>query len=410
MMTILNAIKKRWQGTTEDNDRVSTPIIAKTSIPLLDGLTVEEQQAFYQAAIIMEFKAGQVIFHEEDCADCFYIIDEGEAEIVKETQNDQNERHEHVIATLGKEAVVGDMALVENKPRSANFRAKTTLKLSCFKLEAIRANPRIQLILTSNMAKILSEKLRYTNNVTVKSMETNLNLALAKNALGLFMIALFWLLCLYTLSSRILQATALSARSTTPLSVAMIIVFAIGIVTAMNLTGLPYSRFGITLKDWPKKIVQAILYTLPLMLLFVGIKAYFIYMTPNPMGLGLFSGFSMGMVNGHFDWIYYLGMITLYSLFSPVQELLARSAMQSTFFYFLPGSELFRKWNAIILSNLIFATAHSHLSVSFSALTFIPGLFWGWLFHKQRSLIGVCVSHILLGVWVLFIIGRKGIA
>ncbi|HAT1596478.1 TPA: CPBP family intramembrane metalloprotease, partial [Legionella pneumophila] len=91
--------------------------------------------------------------------------------------------------------------------------------------------------------------------------------------------------------------------------------------------------------------------------------------------------------------------------FAPVQELMTRSALQSTFFLFLPGEKLFRKWNAILLSNLIFATMHTHLGFNYTSLTFIAGLFWGWLFHRQQSLIGVSVSHIILGVWSMFIVG-----
>ncbi|HAT9447444.1 TPA: CPBP family intramembrane metalloprotease, partial [Legionella pneumophila subsp. pneumophila] len=87
--------------------------------------------------------------------------------------------------------------------------------------------------------------------------------------------------------------------------------------------------------------------------------------------------------------------------------LMARSALQSTFFHFLPGEKLFRQWNGIFLSNLIFATMHTHLGLTFASLTFIAGLFWGWLFHRQKSLLGVSVSHVILGVWSLFIVGLR---
>lgn len=177
----------------------------------------------------------------------------------------------------------------------------------------------------------------------------------------------------------------------------------------MRFTGLPLRQFGITTKDWPKKVVKCVLYSLPVMLLLLLVKAYSVYFGSNSLHVGLFSGFSAGMEHGQFSWALYLTGVFLYALFSPIQELLVRCALQSTFFSFLPGNELFRKWNAILLSNLIFSSVHSHLSLTFAALTFIPGLFWGWLFHKENSFIGVSVSHILIGVWGIFIIGAKGI-
>ncbi|HGC5656427.1 hypothetical protein SFB48_01050 [Legionella pneumophila] len=50
---------------------------------------------------------------------------------------------------------------------------------------------------------------------------------------------------------------------------------------------------------------------------------------------------------------------------------------------------------------------HTHLGLTFASLTFIAGLFWGWLFHRQKSLLGVSVSHVILGVWSLFIVGLR---
>jgi hypothetical protein len=41
-------------------------------------------------------------------------------------------------------------------------------------------------------------------------------------------------------------------------------------------------------------------------------------------------------------------------------------------------------------------------------LVILPNIFWCLLYYKYRSLVGVTVSHILIGVWVLFIMGTPG--
>jgi hypothetical protein len=33
-------------------------------------------------------------------------------------------------------------------------------------------------------------------------------------------------------------------------------------------------------------------------------------------------------------------------------------------------------------------------------LVFVPGLFWGWLYLRHQTLVGVSVSHLLIGLWV----------
>ncbi|WP_404802349.1 CPBP family glutamic-type intramembrane protease [Bacillus shivajii] len=53
----------------------------------------------------------------------------------------------------------------------------------------------------------------------------------------------------------------------------------------------------------------------------------------------------------------------------------------------------------------MFAMAHAHIGTLFALTAFIPGLFWGWMYTRQKSIIGVSISHMLIGIWVLFILG-----
>ncbi len=406
-----NLLKKlkplQWSAT-------STVHFPKNKLNLHSVLTEEfssqELATFYDdLGTRLAIPKGAIIFHEHDEPDAFYIILEGQAEVYINTEHHLHGKHSHVLATLKKDDIIGDMALIENKPRSASLRAKSDLSVLSFQLAEVKKHPHILLLLTRNMAKMLSEKLRYTNQITVKKMEESLEQAQARNVLGVFMVAMFWLISLYTISLTSLIGIEKELTNTTFLSVGLIFFFAIGIIGAMRFTGLPLKQFGITTQQWPKKVWQSVLYSLPVMIFFLLLKAYIVYFGANPQHVGVFSGFAEGMDNGQFSWKLYLTVVCLYSFFSPVQELVARCALQSTFFSFLPGNEMFRKWNAILLSNLIFSSVHSHLSLTFAALTFIPGLFWGWLFHKENSFIGVSVSHILIGVWGIFIIGAKGI-
>ena len=80
-----------------------------------------------------------------------------------------------------------------------------------------------------------------------------------------------------------------------------------------------------------------------------------------------------------------------------------RGALQSTLEMFLMGPH--RRRNAVLVSALLFSVAHLHMSFLFAALAFLPGLYWGWLFSKQRNLAGVVLSHQLIGGYVFFILG-----
>ncbi|MCY1379099.1 CPBP intramembrane metalloprotease [compost metagenome] len=87
----------------------------------------------------------------------------------------------------------------------------------------------------------------------------------------------------------------------------------------------------------------------------------------------------------------------LYVLLSPVQEFVARGLMQGALTRMLTG-----RWvplQAILVSNAVFSISHQHLGLGYALAVFVPGLFWGWLYHRHGSLLGVCVSHAIIGLW-----------
>jgi len=83
--------------------------------------------------------------------------------------------------------------------------------------------------------------------------------------------------------------------------------------------------------------------------------------------------------------------------------------LQGTLQHFIPVPPGSVNWKAIIISNLMFAAGHVFISFWFSVAAFVPGLFWGWMFAKQRSLVGVMVSHVVLGLWAFFALGMFAI-
>lgn len=66
------------------------------------------------------FSAGQAIFREGDHGDAMYVVKEGEVSIVV---------HDKVIETVGPGEVVGEMALIDKRPRSATAMAKTDCRV-----------------------------------------------------------------------------------------------------------------------------------------------------------------------------------------------------------------------------------------------------------------------------------------
>lgn len=71
------------------------------------------------------FRAGDFILKQGDPPANFYMIESGEVEVVRATQEDPNGE---VIAVLGAGSFFGEQALINNRPRSASVRARTAVQ------------------------------------------------------------------------------------------------------------------------------------------------------------------------------------------------------------------------------------------------------------------------------------------
>lgn len=71
------------------------------------------------------YHSGDIVFRQGDPAANFYVIGSGEVEVVREEPEG-----ERVLAVLGPGDFFGEMALINNKPRSATIRARSPLDVT----------------------------------------------------------------------------------------------------------------------------------------------------------------------------------------------------------------------------------------------------------------------------------------
>lgn len=67
----------------------------------------------------MTFQSGDFVFKEGDQANSAYIVQSGSVEIVKQNEDDLN-----VLAEIPEGGIFGEMALIDDAPRSASARMK----------------------------------------------------------------------------------------------------------------------------------------------------------------------------------------------------------------------------------------------------------------------------------------------
>ena len=78
----------------------------------------------------LSFEAGQALFHQGEPGDSAYILIEGEAEVSIDSPGGPI-----VVATLGRHAIVGEIAILCDVPRTAHVTATGDKALVCLKIE-----------------------------------------------------------------------------------------------------------------------------------------------------------------------------------------------------------------------------------------------------------------------------------
>ena len=92
--------------------------------PLLAGLGDDDLARICREAQDVRLEPGDVLFREGDHGDRAFIVTAGQVEILKKA-----ERREVLLALRGEGEVIGEMALLQEEPRSATVRARTRTDL-----------------------------------------------------------------------------------------------------------------------------------------------------------------------------------------------------------------------------------------------------------------------------------------
>lgn len=168
------------------------------------------------------------------------------------------------------------------------------------------------------------------------------------------------------------------------------LVFLVISILIIRQTQLPLSYFGITLKNSSRSLWEAALATLAVMGLLTMVKVWAVGNWP------VFAGAK----------VVDLSLITIsyftYIFIAPVQEFIRSGVLQSSLERSLADSR-YRQFMAVVVSSCIFGSFHIFYSVGMALVTVVSGLLWGWLYSRQRNLIGISLSHFIIGNYLALV-------
>lgn len=380
------------------------------SSPIFSKLSPELIRANISHFNVKNVEEGDVILAEGQKNQSIHIIHSGEAHVVKMAIGQTDA---HVIATLSPGQEIGEMTVMDNSEASATVLAAKPMELISLDLSGEDHDEKLQELcdqLQLQIGRRIASRLRDTNSGKVEVMEREVRIRREQAVAGRFAITILTLVACYTIALRAILDLNVYSWMEVYYSPLIIVAFMLAMVYMMIRSAMPLEAFGVTFKNGFKASADAIKYSLLFCVFLTGCKWLYIAAQSDAAALSVFQTadmFSSYDESGRFEWTIYFLFMVAYALLCPVQELIGRCGVQAPLYIFLQGSEGKRHFLSILVSNLMYAASHSHLNLSFAVVTFIPGLFWGWLFMRHKSLVGVSVSHAIIGCYALFALGLE---
>ena len=92
-------------------------------VPFFGGLDPTKLKLLAFTSRAVRFAPGEFLMRVGEAADSAYVIIEGEVEVLGAT-----DAGEYVIAVVGRNALIGEMAVITGAPRVASVRAKAAVR------------------------------------------------------------------------------------------------------------------------------------------------------------------------------------------------------------------------------------------------------------------------------------------
>lgn len=337
----------------------------------LKGLSDEQILYLYKQSKQEEFLPNEVIIAEGEKTTDIYLILEGEVSVLKW---DEDHNAEVVIGRLSKGDTFGEMSFMDNSPRSTTIKAAKPAILLKLTKETIFSEKDILMQLYANIAIVNINRLRSSNKLFIKNLQTIQQLFQIREHIGQFLIYLYLILGLAVL----LANNFFSGFFQMYLPWFITAIPAIYMIKANQ---FEFSHFGLNIRHWFSIILGSCL-ALTLVLGLVYFANIFFKLSMPLISLEQFSK----------DWTS-LNIWPLYAVYAFAQEFVARGVLQTALEDFLHDERGYKSWitNAIFLF-LFFLPLGLQLAIHL----FLIGLPMGLLYLKQRSILGIAFIHFIL--------------
>ncbi len=350
---------------------------------LFAGLNPEQYALLVEQVEIRHYKPNKVIVKEKDASRDLYILFEGEVNILKW---DEKRTEQFKIGSLVTGDLFGELSFIDGMPRSTTVKTTKdtvvlSLKYQVFH-EALPAMKEIIQVLTSNVAKINTQRLRSANEDYVMSLRKEVEHFKLRTQFGQFFIYILLLLGIGFSLNQYVETHYVDLRKQPNIfSWTYLIVLVLPIAIMAKSFHYTLRDVGVTLIGWKKSLIEGLIIGGVLAVIFLSLAWFYV---------NVLNGQRLPSERGPITVL----VVASYFTHAYLQELMSRGIVQTTLQRFYEDE---RGIKTVVIVSALFGIFHTHISLKFAALTFFGSLIFGFIYLRHRNLIGVTIVHTILG-------------
>lgn len=361
------------------DDRAGGPEVAALLAPL-PLIAPETRDAAAAVAQRLDLPAGADIFRADDPDNHLYVIASGTIEAIRTSSVDQSE---HLLSVAGPGDLVGALAFIDGRGRSASARTQTACvvyRIDPLDLLAAEGGDATYDNLRMGAALSVSRGLREANDRYTASLERELAAARDQKRFGALVTYLIGILSVSAISAHIIatQLVQVDIYSQT-FTWLFIGVITLPTVWLMMSSRVRLAEAGLSRSNLWRSSRAGLAACVGVGMIAVAVAAVGAR-GPNPT-----------TVLAPLDPL----VVALYLPSCFLQEFMARGLVQTSLQRFLQDR---RGLRSVLLSSVIFAMLHLHFGIMAALVTYAASVVFGLFYLRHHNLAGVTLFHFGVGV------------
>lgn len=339
---------------------------------LLTGLSKEEIENLKAHCTEEQYAPNDAIINEADMTNSLYLIVKGEVNILKWD-------HEHstqiILGRLSMGEMFGEMSFMDNSPRSTTVKAArptTILKLSREALSE-KLSEKTERQIFANIAIANIKRLRISNKIYVDELHQNKTHFQSREMHGRFLVYQ------YLMIGFCIMASLFFPEFQRPYVSWLLTLFpTLILIKALQMN---FFNFGLNLHHWRSSALSAFLFITLIVALFYMINGYTTW--SNVLTWNSVPNLDASTIPKLF----------FYAIYCFSQEFLGRGVMITSFQKFFNDS---LGYKSTIINSFFLLFVFLPLGFEVAVPLFLISLSFGFIFVKQKTLLGIFLIHFFL--------------